>query len=56
MRHGYGVFHWPDIRKYDGFWVNGKQEGVGIYRLTGQDVVRHPVVARILKAYDTEQL
>ena len=31
-------------------------EGVGIYRLTGQDVVRHPVVARILKAYDTEQL
>ena len=29
-------------------------EGVGIYRLTGQDVVRHPVVARILKAYDTE--
>ena len=30
-------------------------EGVGIYRLTGQDVVRHPVVARILKAYDTEQ-
>ena len=30
-------------------------EDVGIYRLTGQDVVRHPVVARILKAYDTEQ-
>ena len=30
-------------------------EGVGIYRLTGQDVVRHLVVARILKAYDTEQ-
>ncbi len=30
-------------------------EGVGIYRLTGQDVVRHPVVARILKAYDKEQ-
>ena len=31
-------------------------EGVGIYRLTSQDVVRHPVVARILKAYDKEQL
>ena len=29
--------------------------GVGIYRLTGQDVVRHTVVARILRAYDTEQ-
>ena len=30
-------------------------EGVGIHRLTGQDVVRHSVVARILEAYDTEQ-
>ena len=29
--------------------------GVGIFRLSGEDVVRHPVVARILKAYDTEQ-
>ena len=30
-------------------------KGVGIFRLSGEDVVRHPVVARILKAYDTEQ-
>ena len=30
-------------------------EGVGIHRLTGQDVVRHSVVVRILEAYDTEQ-
>jgi len=29
-------------------------EGVGIYRLTGEDVVRHPIVARILKAYDSD--
>ena len=30
-------------------------KGVGIFKLSGEDVVRHPVVARILKAYDTEQ-
>ena len=27
-------------------------EGVDIIRLKGQDVVRHPVVARILTAYE----
>ena len=30
-------------------------KGIGIIRLSGDDVVRHPVVARILKAYDTRQ-
>ena len=30
-------------------------KGIGIMRLSGADVVRHPVVARILKAYDTDQ-
>ncbi|MEK9924319.1 MAG: PhoH family protein, partial [Alphaproteobacteria bacterium] len=29
--------------------------GVGIIHLSGDDVVRHPVVARILKAYETGQ-
>ena len=29
--------------------------GVRTFRLSGTDVVRHPVVARILAAYDTEQ-
>ena len=29
--------------------------GVGISELTGEDVVRHPVVARILKAYEAGQ-
>ena len=28
-------------------------EGVGIIHLSGNDVVRHPVVARILKAYES---
>ncbi len=30
-------------------------KGIGIIRLSGEDVVRHPVVARILKAYETGQ-
>ena len=30
-------------------------KGIGIIRLSGDDVVRHPVVARILKAYETRQ-
>ena len=30
-------------------------KGIGITRLSGEDVVRHPVVARILKAYDAGQ-
>ena len=30
-------------------------KGIGIIRLSGEDVVRHPVVARILKAYETRQ-
>ena len=30
-------------------------KGIGITRLSGEDVVRHPVVARILKAYETGQ-
>ena len=29
--------------------------GVGIIHLTGKDVVRHPVVARILQAYEAGQ-
>lgn len=32
-----------------------KVKGVGIMRLSGEDVVRHPVVARILKAYEAGQ-
>ena len=31
------------------------EKGIGIIKLTGDDVVRHPVVARILKAYDAGQ-
>ena len=30
-------------------------KGIGIQRLSGEDVVRHPVVARILKAYEKDQ-
>ena len=30
-------------------------KGIGIMRLSGADVVRHPIVARILKAYESDQ-
>jgi phosphate starvation-inducible PhoH-like protein len=30
-------------------------KGVGIIHFSGQDVVRHPVVARILQAYEAGQ-
>lgn len=30
-------------------------KGIGIMRLSGADVVRHPIVARILRAYDSDQ-
>ncbi len=33
----------------------GDVKGIGITRLSGEDVVRHPVVARILKAYEAGQ-
>ena len=32
----------------------GNVEGVGIKHLSGKDVVRHPVVARILQAYESD--
>ena len=31
-------------------------KGVGINHLSGKDVVRHPVVARILEAYESRQM
>jgi hypothetical protein len=28
---GYGVFTWPDGRKYEGQYVNDKKEGYGVF-------------------------
>ena len=30
-KEGYGVFTWPDGRKYKGNWANGKQHGEGTF-------------------------
>ena len=35
--------------------ILGDVQGVGIIHLLGEDVVRHPVVARILQAYEAGQ-
>ena len=36
--HGKGIFTWPDGRKYDGEWLNGKQHGVGIYHTSKGEI------------------
>jgi hypothetical protein len=36
-KEGYGVFVWPNGRKYAGYWKNGKQHGSGV--MTGEDGV-----------------
>lgn len=30
-KEGHGIFYWPDGRKYEGKWKNGKQHGEGTY-------------------------
>jgi hypothetical protein len=37
-KEGRGVFTWPDKRKYDGQWKNGKQHGIGVYHSSRGDV------------------
>ena len=32
-KHGYGVYHWSDGRKYEGYWKDGRQHGEGKYIL-----------------------
>lgn len=29
--HGHGEFKWPDGRKYNGYYVNDRKEGHGIF-------------------------
>ena len=33
-KEGQGTFKWPDGRKYEGGWKNGKQHGKGTYTAT----------------------
>lgn len=30
-KHGHGIYTWGQGRKYDGMWVQGKQDGIGEY-------------------------
>lgn len=34
------MFTWPDGRKYDGEWKNGKQHGLGTYYSSKNEVKR----------------
>ena len=31
MPHGKGTMEWPDGRKYEGQWLNGRQDGLGCF-------------------------
>ena len=31
MKHGYGIYHWPDGSVYHGDWVHNAISGQGIY-------------------------
>lgn len=32
MRHGYGRLTWPDSSYFEGYWLDGKAEGRGIFK------------------------
>ena len=32
-KQGYGIYVWADKRKYEGWWYQGKQFGLGIYHI-----------------------
>ena len=32
MRHGYGIYRWPDGREYYGQWKENKKDGYGYHK------------------------
>jgi hypothetical protein len=30
-KNGFGIYLWPDGRKYEGYWKDGYQDGSGIF-------------------------
>ena len=31
VKEGFGIFRWPDGKRFEGNWLKGKQHGQGIY-------------------------
>ena len=31
LKHGKGIYKWPNGKSIEGEWVNGKQEGKGVF-------------------------
>ena len=29
MKHGYGIYDWPDGKRFEGYWCKGFQHGEG---------------------------
>ncbi len=40
-KHGFGIYVWADHRKYEGYWVKGKQHGLGTYHVPREDKVKY---------------
>jgi hypothetical protein len=43
MKHGFGVYTWPEGQVYKGNWVDGMQHGLGTYSYCdqGQTIVKY---------------
>lgn len=37
MRHGYGVYVWPEQGKYEGYFEHDKKHGYGIFKMNNGD-------------------
>ena len=31
MKHGFGIYYWPNGKRFEGNWENGRQHGEGKY-------------------------
>ena len=40
-KHGYGIYYWADGRKYEGYWAQGKQHGLGRYIIPQESQERY---------------
>ena len=38
--HGFGVFKWPDGRRYEGEYAFGKKNGIGAYVMNNKSVYK----------------
>lgn len=50
MKHGHGIFYWPDGTVYDGEWQDGRKEGLGTLHFSEAAII--PADGRTIKKKD----